>query len=147
MTHERLQTCLTRLIPHVDATRIAVTGSVAIGIHGSHARRKYPRAEAPEDVDFVAETLDAIRPSVAREFLISGIGISIPVWSDGGALRTGVQPGAGGGAARSGALGRALGEGGCCTGAWWVPGGRCAPRPAPQRSPGANQGPIGGRSG
>jgi hypothetical protein len=66
-----LHNCLTRLIPHVDAARIALTGGVAIGMHIASVHADSTRAAAAEDVDFVAESVTAIRPTVTSEFLVS----------------------------------------------------------------------------
>ena len=71
MNAEVLHDCLRRLMPHVDDTRIALTGGVAIGIHldGVHGDRA--RAVAAEDVDFVAESVDAVRQTATNDFLVS----------------------------------------------------------------------------
>lgn len=65
MTDEdRLAACLARLWPHLDGEALALTGGVAIGVHLPSRRRL-------ADVDFVAARMDAVRPSVTREYLVS----------------------------------------------------------------------------
>jgi hypothetical protein len=66
-----LRDCLRRLMPHVDAARIALTGGVAIGVHLGVACADGARADAAEDVDFVADDVDAVRQTVTSEFLVS----------------------------------------------------------------------------
>ena len=61
---ERLRTCLERLRPHVDAGALALTGGVALGVH-------LPALARLADVDLVARRMDAVRPSVTRDFLVS----------------------------------------------------------------------------
>lgn len=60
-----LSRCLQRLKPHVDADALALTGGVALAalLPGSRTR--------VADVDFVARRMDAVRPSVTRDFLVS----------------------------------------------------------------------------
>lgn len=52
-------------MPHVDRDGLALTGGVALAalVPGSRTR--------VADVDFVARRMDAVRPSVTREFLVS----------------------------------------------------------------------------
>jgi hypothetical protein len=69
MNSQLLHDCLRRLMSHVDPKRIALTGGVAIGIHLGVA--SVDGARAAEDVDFVADDVDAVRPTVTREFLVS----------------------------------------------------------------------------
>jgi hypothetical protein len=66
-----LSDCLRRLIPHVDASRIALTGGVAIGLHFDIMLGDRARASTADDIDFVADGVDAVRETVAREFLVS----------------------------------------------------------------------------
>ena len=56
---------LTRWARHVDGDDLALTGGVALEqvLRGSRAR--------VADVDFVARRMDAVSPSVTREFLVS----------------------------------------------------------------------------
>ncbi len=67
---EALHDCLRRLMPHVDDARIALTGGVAIGIH-LRGMRGDSRHAVADDVDFVAEGVDAIRQTVTADFLVS----------------------------------------------------------------------------
>jgi hypothetical protein len=60
----RLRDCLERLRPHVDVEALALTGGVALGVHR-------PALARLADVDFVAARMDAVRPSVTRELLVS----------------------------------------------------------------------------
>jgi hypothetical protein len=62
---------LRRLMPHVDSARVALTGGVAIGVHGRRANGIHPRLAAADDVDFVAEGVEAVRESVTKTFLVS----------------------------------------------------------------------------
>jgi hypothetical protein len=71
MNSEVLHNCLSRLTPHVDAARIALTGGVAIGIHLDITCGDRTRAVAAEDVDFVADDVDAVCQTVTGEFLVS----------------------------------------------------------------------------
>lgn len=66
-----LHHCLARLLPHVDDTRIALTGSVAIGLHAGATSGDRGSAVAADDVDFVLESVDAVRQTVTSEFLVS----------------------------------------------------------------------------
>jgi hypothetical protein len=71
MNSQLLHDCLRRLMSHVDPERIALTGGVAIGIHLAVASGDRTRAIAAEDVDLVADDVDAVRPTVTGEFLVS----------------------------------------------------------------------------
>jgi hypothetical protein len=62
---ERLDRCLMRLLPHLDGDEVALTGGIALGVHLPGKRRDVA------DVDFVARRMDAVAPSVARDFLVS----------------------------------------------------------------------------
>ena len=71
MNSEKLCECLRRLIPHVDTARIALTGGVAIGVHvGAVHGDRTPGAPA-EDIDFVADDVEAVRHTVTNDFLVS----------------------------------------------------------------------------
>ena len=66
----RLSACLARLIPHLRSDDVAITGGVAIqlgmaelGRAGSHP--------VIADLDLVADSIDAVLPSVASAFLVS----------------------------------------------------------------------------
>lgn len=59
-----LHRCLERLSPHVDRDALALTGGVAIGMY-------LPELARLADVDFVAARMEAVRPSVTRDFLVS----------------------------------------------------------------------------
>jgi hypothetical protein len=63
----RLEGCLARLLPHLDADDVALTGGVAIELHLGGASRRRSVA----DVDLVAGRLDAVAPSVVGAFLVS----------------------------------------------------------------------------
>ena len=69
---QRIHECVARLAPHLDLTRVAVTGGVAIDLAlGTAARRaRHPDAPAP-DLDLIADAADVVSPSVVDEFLIS----------------------------------------------------------------------------
>ncbi len=71
MNSEVLHNCLVRLLPHVDSARIALTGGVAVGLHVAHVDGDSTRAGAAEDIDFVAESATAVRPTVTADFLVS----------------------------------------------------------------------------
>ena len=66
-----LHHCLRRLLPHLDAERIALTGGIAIDLYVDHSRRDRTRRLAANDVDFVADDADAVRSSVTSDFLVS----------------------------------------------------------------------------
>lgn len=67
---QRLSSCLSRLLPHLDRHSVALTGGVAIELHLA-AAAKHGRRERIADVDFMASRLDVIAPTVASVFLIS----------------------------------------------------------------------------
>ncbi len=67
---ERLEVCLARLVPHLDTDDVALTGGVAVELHLAAARRP-GRRDVIGDLDFVARRMDAVAPSVTREFLVS----------------------------------------------------------------------------
>ena len=48
-----------------------MTGGVAIGIHIAAAYGDPSRSASAEDIDFVAEAVDALRPTVTDDFLVS----------------------------------------------------------------------------
>ena len=75
---QELHDCLSRFLPHVDSTQIALTGGVAIGIHAGAANDHRARSRAAEDIDFVAESIDAVRPSVTSDFLVSHFHVPQP---------------------------------------------------------------------
>jgi hypothetical protein len=58
-------------MPHVDDTRIALTGGVAIGMHVDGMRGDRTPAVAAEDIDFVAEHVDVVCQTVTSNFLVS----------------------------------------------------------------------------
>jgi hypothetical protein len=68
---QELHDCFSRLQPHVDSTQIALTGGVAIDIHARASNAHRARSRVAEDIDFVAESIDAVRPSVTNDFLVS----------------------------------------------------------------------------
>ena len=61
-----LASCLARLLPHLETEHVALTGGVAIGLHVPGRRRARPK-----DLDFVARRMDAVSPSVTRDFLVA----------------------------------------------------------------------------
>lgn len=72
MTDERIHACLSRLLRHVDQQRVALTGGVAIDLHARVSGRRRHRGGWPDpDVDFVAETVEAVSPRVSEDFLVS----------------------------------------------------------------------------
>jgi len=71
MDSEALLHCVRRLWPHVDATQIALTGGVAVGMHVRGSSDDRARSTAADDVDFVAASIEAVRPSVTSDFLVS----------------------------------------------------------------------------
>jgi len=78
MNSELLHKTLSRLMPHLDADRIALTGRVAIGVHLDVTCGDRTRAVAAEDVDFVAAHVDAVRETATREFLVSHFHVPRP---------------------------------------------------------------------
>jgi hypothetical protein len=66
MSSKALHDCVRRLLPHLDAERIALTGGIAIRLHVDSSRHF-----AEDDVDFVADAVDAIQPSITSDFLVS----------------------------------------------------------------------------
>jgi hypothetical protein len=59
-------------MPHVDRQRVALTGGVAVGLHAAACGSRRSRSDGPEhDVDLVALQVDAVRPTVTRDFLVS----------------------------------------------------------------------------
>lgn len=64
--------CLERLTPHLDRRRVALTGGVAIALHLDLPARP------THDVDFVADTLDAVAPTVVEDFLVSHVHLPQP---------------------------------------------------------------------
>jgi hypothetical protein len=71
MNSQLLHNCLRRLMPHVDAARIALTGGVAIGVHREVTRGDRTRAVAAEDLDFIADDVSAVRQTATGQFLVS----------------------------------------------------------------------------
>ena len=66
----RLAGCLSRLLPHLRASDVAVTGSVGMEI--GLARAGHPGSRrAITDLDLVATDLEVVSPGVADAFLIS----------------------------------------------------------------------------
>jgi len=66
-----LHDCLRRLMPHVDAARVALTGSLAVGMHVDAPHRDRTRALDAEDIDFVADDPGAVCRTVTNDFLVS----------------------------------------------------------------------------
>jgi len=71
MKSEALHECLHRLIPHIDAARIALTGGVAIGMHVDVSGGDQRHGFAADDVDFVTGDVGAVRQTVTNDFLVS----------------------------------------------------------------------------
>ena len=69
MKRETVHSCLSRLIPHIDTARIALAGGLAIGLHVDRLADAPSRCLAADDIDFVAEDIEAVRPTVARDSL------------------------------------------------------------------------------
>lgn len=65
--------CLSRLRPHVDPARAALTGGVAIACHAAARGRRRSREPGAVrgDVDFVAAHPEAVAPSVVGSFIVS----------------------------------------------------------------------------
>ena len=74
---QRLRSCLSRFLPHVDRERLALTGGVAIELHLAGSGRR-GRRECLADLDFVASQLDVIAPTVVRDFLVSHYHVAQP---------------------------------------------------------------------
>ncbi|HET7463994.1 MAG TPA: hypothetical protein VFJ82_22250 [Longimicrobium sp.] len=71
MIPERLGATLSRLLPHLDSGRIALTGGVAVGLHLGARCGERARGLAADDVDLVASGVDAVHPGVTAGFLVS----------------------------------------------------------------------------
>jgi hypothetical protein len=67
---ERLSICLHKLVDHVRLNDVAITGGVAIQLGLAETGRAGGRTTIA-DLDLVASSLDAVRPSVSRVFLVS----------------------------------------------------------------------------
>jgi hypothetical protein len=73
MMDDDVHLCLSRLLPHVDAARAALTGGVAIAYHATARGRQRSREPGAVrgDVDLVAARPDAVAPSVVGPFIVS----------------------------------------------------------------------------
>jgi len=69
VTAEHLRVCWSRLRPHIDERSIAITGGVAMELHGRNAGSR--RGRVADDLDLVATNRHAVAPSVASTFLVS----------------------------------------------------------------------------
>jgi hypothetical protein len=67
---DRLSGCLGRLIPHVQPHHIAITGGVGMQSGMAGHGRQGPW-DGIADVDLVAASIEAIRPTVVGQFLVS----------------------------------------------------------------------------
>ena len=67
---DRLSGCLDRLIPHAQMDHLAMTGSVAMQV-GMARLGRYGVRNTITDLDFVAGRIDAVRPGVVEQFLVS----------------------------------------------------------------------------
>jgi hypothetical protein len=67
----RLHAALSRLLPHLDPARIALTGGVAAGLHLGAAGGERAAGIPADDVDLVASGVDAVRRTAAAHFLVS----------------------------------------------------------------------------
>jgi hypothetical protein len=81
MNSDALRKCLTRLLPHVDDERVAIAGGVAIGVHIASRFGDTARLAAADDIDVVAASVDAIRPTVTADFLVSHFHLPQPGYS------------------------------------------------------------------
>lgn len=81
MDSARLEECLLRLTAHLNGPRVALTGGAAIGIHAVLAHGDHSRTDSAEDVDFVAEDVDAVWLSVTGDFLVSHFHLPQPGYS------------------------------------------------------------------
>jgi hypothetical protein len=66
----RLTDCLGRLLPHVGRPDIAITGGVAMQVGMAGQGRPGTRSDIT-DLDLVAASIEVVRPSVVRAFLVS----------------------------------------------------------------------------
>ena len=66
----RLSTCLSRLIPHVRQSEVAITGGVVLQFGMAHLGVKR-RGGTIADLDLVVSSVDAVAPSVSGAFLVS----------------------------------------------------------------------------
>ena len=66
----RLARLLARLLPHLDADNVAITGGIAVELH-LRAAGKPPLRDHLADVDLVVRRMDAVAVSVSRDLLIS----------------------------------------------------------------------------
>ncbi len=64
---DRVRICLSRLLSHVDTESVALTGSAAVVAIAPLSSYR----TTVDDVDLVASSLDALRATVASEFLVS----------------------------------------------------------------------------
>lgn len=71
LTDARVHTCLSRLLPHLEETRVALTGGIAIALHARASGRRRPLRGPHGDIDLVAEAVDAVSSTVVRDFLVS----------------------------------------------------------------------------
>jgi len=73
MMNDDVHLCLSRLRPHVDLARAALTGGVAIAHHAAARGRQRSRdpGAVRGDVDLVAAHADAVAPSVVGPFIVS----------------------------------------------------------------------------
>jgi len=67
---DRLSGCLNRLIPHVQLDSLAMTGGVAMQL-GMARLGRYGARNIVTDLDFVAGRIEAVRPGVVEQFLVS----------------------------------------------------------------------------
>jgi hypothetical protein len=67
---DRLTDCLGRLLPHVARDAIAITGGVAMHLGAASRGRPWP-TNTIADLDLVATSIGAVRPSVVGPFLVS----------------------------------------------------------------------------
>src|SRR5262245_30984680 len=74
---ERLSACLCRLMPHVRRNELAITGGLAIELRLAAAGQPGRRTEIA-DLDLVANSLDAVHPSVCEVFLVSHYHVAQP---------------------------------------------------------------------
>jgi len=73
----RLTDCISRLLPHVSAASIAITGIVAMQLGISDSSRRWPK-NTIADLDLVAASVDGVRPSIVERFLVSHYHTVVP---------------------------------------------------------------------
>jgi hypothetical protein len=65
----RLQSCLVRLTPHLRLDDVALTGG-GVAVELQLAAGRPPERARVSDLDLVARRMDAVAPTLARDFLV-----------------------------------------------------------------------------